>query len=129
MLRLPNVPTHQPDRIGESRPDGADSARFQGAVSRRGLDRESASVPDVNDGSAMPGAYFIRLDKLLAAVELAPSISEAARKLREGAVSVDGERCKEPRCRIYRNPIIVQLGRNFLKIFFTEEGPGAISQS
>lgn len=77
----------------------------------------------VEDPSAIPGTYFIRVDKLLAAVKLADSVSEAVRKLREGAVFIDGERCKEPRCRITKNPVTLQLGRRHMKIFFTEESP------
>ena len=80
-------------------------------------------IAHVEDQSAIPGTYFIRVDKLLAAVKLAPSVSEAVRKLREGAVSIDGERCTEPRCRITKNPVTLQLGRRHMKIFFTEESP------
>ena len=77
----------------------------------------------VEDASAIPGTYFIRVDKLLAAVKLAESVSEAVRKLREGAVFIDGERCKEPRCRITKASVTLQLGRRHMKIFFTEESP------
>ena len=77
----------------------------------------------VEEASAMPGVYFIRLDKLLAEMKLAASVSEAVRKLHEGAVFVDGQRCREPRCRITKNPTTLQLGRRYLKVLFTSEPP------
>ena len=77
----------------------------------------------VEEASAMSGVYFIRLDKLLAEMKLAASVSEAVRKLHEGAVFVDGQRCREPRCRITKNPTTLQLGRRYLKVLFTSEPP------
>ena len=94
-------------------------------IETRSVDVGNFIIPlaHVDDQSAIPGSFFIRVDKLLAAVKLASSVSEAVRKLREGAVFVDGERCMESRCRITKNPVTLQLGRRHMHIFFTEESP------
>ena len=61
----------------------------------------------------------IKLDHLLAALELAPSVSEAARKLKEGAVYVNGERHREPHLQLdtkRSNELLLQVGRRHLKV-------------
>ena len=61
----------------------------------------------------------IKLDKLLAEVGLASSVSEAARKLKEGAVSINGQRWREPLYNIdtsRRQELLIQLGRHHLKV-------------
>jgi tyrosyl-tRNA synthetase len=61
----------------------------------------------------------IKLDRFLAGIGLASSVSEAARKLREGAVSINGERCRELLYHLdtsRRNELVIQLGRHHLKV-------------
>ena len=58
----------------------------------------------------------IRLDKLLARVGLAESISDAVRKIKAGAVEINGEKVKEL---LLPNPaaeLVIQVGRNWRKI-------------
>ncbi|OFV98416.1 MAG: tyrosine--tRNA ligase [Acidobacteria bacterium RIFCSPLOWO2_12_FULL_54_10] len=94
-------------------------------IETRSVDIRNFIIPydQVNDGSAIPGQYFIRLDKLLTEMKLASSVSEAVRKLREGAVSIDGVRCREPRCLIRNNPVALNLGRHYINVFFTVDSP------
>jgi tyrosyl-tRNA synthetase len=94
-------------------------------IETRSVDVRDFIIPlaHVQDPSAIPGTYFIRVDKLLAAMKLASSVSEAVRKLREGAVSINGKRCLEPRYRTDSNPLLLQLGRHHVKIYLTEEAP------
>jgi tyrosyl-tRNA synthetase len=71
--------------------------------------------------SQKPGATEtpIKLDKLLADVGLVSSVSEAARKLREGAVSVKGQRCREPLYLLdarHTNELPLQVGRRYLTV-------------
>jgi tyrosyl-tRNA synthetase len=85
----------------------------------------------VADASAIPGSEFIRIDKLLTHIGLASSVSEAARKLREGAVSINGKRCSKPRYEVDSNPLLIQFGRRHMKVHLTTEapqqhGPGAM---
>jgi tyrosyl-tRNA synthetase len=75
---------------------------------------ESVTIPMksiADDGSA------IRLDKLLVAAGLAPSRSEAQRKIKEKAVSVDGETVTEFSLPV-RFPAthVVRLGKKLRKI-------------
>ena len=61
----------------------------------------------------------IKLDRLLAKVGLASSVAEAGRKLREGAVSVNGQRHREPHLALDTakiNELTIQLGRHHLKV-------------
>ncbi|MBI2817311.1 MAG: tyrosine--tRNA ligase [Acidobacteria bacterium] len=57
---------------------------------------ETRSIPVAGVAAKTDGAHqSVKLDRLLATAGLAASVSEAARKVKEGAVSVNGERCKE----------------------------------
>ena len=61
----------------------------------------------------------VKVDLLLARVGLASSISEAGRKLREGAVSIDGKRQKDPLYYLdqgQRKELVVKLGRHHVKV-------------
>ncbi|MCH7978913.1 MAG: tyrosine--tRNA ligase [Acidobacteria bacterium] len=61
----------------------------------------------------------IKLDRLLAGVGLASSNAEAARKLKQGAVSINGRRCREPLFHLdtsRTNELLVQVGRRHLKV-------------
>ena len=76
------------------------------------------SVLAGKDGAA-PGAHPVKLDRLLAKVGLAASVSEAARKIKEGGVSVNGERCRDPLLRLdtgRTQELLVQVGRRYMKV-------------
>jgi tyrosyl-tRNA synthetase len=60
-----------------------------------------------------------KVDELLAKVGLASSVSEAARKRQEGAVSINGERYHELRYSVnplVRNELLIQVGRRRLRL-------------
>ncbi|MGH9786319.1 MAG: tyrosine--tRNA ligase [Terriglobia bacterium] len=61
----------------------------------------------------------VKLDRLLARVGLAPSVSEAGRKVREGAVTINGQRWREPHYPLdasRANELLVQVGRQHMKV-------------
>jgi tyrosyl-tRNA synthetase len=59
----------------------------------------------------------VRLDKLLARVDLAESVSDAVRKLKQKAVRVNGELQIDPVTRIDLNqPVTLQVGRRIKKV-------------
>jgi ribosomal protein S4 len=59
------------------------------------------------------------MDKVLSLAKLASSASEAARKLREGAVSVDGVKRTDPVYYVNAGEsveILIKLGRHFKRV-------------
>jgi tyrosyl-tRNA synthetase len=59
----------------------------------------------------------VRLDKLLARVDLAESVSDAVRKLKQKAVRVNGELQTDPVTRIdLSQPVTLQVGRRIKKV-------------
>ena len=71
--------------------------------------------PPASRGNERP----IKLDRLLARVGLAPSVSEASRKLREGAVTINGQRCRDLFYRLDQsrpNELLIQVGRHHLRV-------------
>jgi tyrosyl-tRNA synthetase len=59
----------------------------------------------------------LRIDKLLARVGLAESVSDAARKLKQGAVKVNGETVNDPTTVLDISPgIVLQVGRKIKKV-------------
>jgi tyrosyl-tRNA synthetase len=58
----------------------------------------------------------IRVDKLLARVGLAESVSDAVRKIKAGAVQINGEKVKEL---LLTNPpaeLLIQVGKNWKRV-------------
>ena len=86
------------------------------------LETRSLSVERVlikGDGPSPGKEQPIKLARLLAQVGLASSVAEASRKLREGAVSINGQRCREPFYRVdagQTTELVVQLGRRHMKV-------------
>jgi tyrosyl-tRNA synthetase len=86
---------------------------------------ESRAVA-IGDIKAKPDGVYIRgtlvqikLDRLLAKAGLASSVSEAGRKLKEGAVVVNGERRRELLLDIdssQKSELLVKLGRHHLRV-------------
>ena len=77
-------------------------------------------VPEDLQEVAMPEAARlesgIRVDKLLAAIGLCPSVSEAVRKIKAGAVEINGEKVKELLLKSPPAELIVQVGKNWRKV-------------
>jgi tyrosyl-tRNA synthetase len=63
-------------------------------------------------------ANGIRIDKLLAKIGLADSVSDAARKLKAGAVMVNGDKVSELVLPAPSGEWIIQVGRNWRRIVF-----------
>jgi tyrosyl-tRNA synthetase len=81
--------------------------------------RAAAGSVTVTTTGSVTLSSSIRLDQLIAGVGLASSISEGARKLREGAVYVNGERCKKPVFEFDPEQVkelLLQVGRHHLKV-------------
>ena len=65
------------------------------------------------------GEHPIKLDRLLASVGLASSVGEASRKLKQGAVSINGRRCRNLLFHLdpsRTNELLVQVGRHHMKV-------------
>jgi tyrosyl-tRNA synthetase len=66
------------------------------------------------EGVTKDGA--IRVDKLLAKIGLAESVSDAVRKIKAGAVEINGEKFKELALPSPPAELIIQVGKNWRKI-------------
>src|SRR5437868_5740139 len=70
----------------------------------------------------------LRLDRLLARAALAPSVSEANRKIKEGAVRVNGERVTVPKlASTVDSAMTLQVGRKIKKVLLTKRSLPAAS--
>jgi tyrosyl-tRNA synthetase len=75
------------------------------------------SVEEVEAAVELTPDGKLRLDKLLAKVGLADSVSDASRKLKQNSVKVNGETVTAPLTAIdIRQPITVQVGRKIKKV-------------
>ncbi len=78
-----------------------------------------AEVPQV----ALPEGVLkdggIRVDKLLARVGLAESVSDATRKIKAGAVEINGERVKELSIAANGGELLIQVGKNWRRVLQT----------
>jgi tyrosyl-tRNA synthetase len=61
-------------------------------------------------------ANGIRVDKLLAKIGLAESVSDAVRKIRAGAVEIDGEKVKDLALPSPAAELVIQAGKNWRKV-------------
>jgi len=82
----------------------------------RSLAVEAFRIRDASHGFDVVVAYPIKLDRLLATLGLASSVSEAGRKIREGAVSINGQRWREPLYMLSTNELVVQVGRRHMRV-------------
>jgi tyrosyl-tRNA synthetase len=65
----------------------------------------------------------VRIDKLLARVGLAESVSDAVRKLKQGSVKINGETCSDPTTIVDLSAdVILQVGRKIKKVRATVIG-------
>jgi tyrosyl-tRNA synthetase len=96
-------------------PEAAESAaeEFNRVVRRKEI---PAEVPEV----ALPEGVLkdggIRVDKLLARVGLAESVSDATRKIKAGAVEINGERIKELSIAANGGELLIQVGKNWRRV-------------
>ena len=92
---------------------GRAAEEFNRVVRRKEI---PAEVPEV----ALPEGVFkdggIRVDKLLARVGLAESVSDATRKIKAGAVEINGERVKELSIAANGGELLIQVGKNWRRV-------------
>ncbi len=82
-------------------------------VVRRGEVPEDMPVVPLPDGVTKDGA--VRVDKLLARVGLAESVTDATRKIKAGAVEINGEKVKDLAVRP-SSEMVIQVGKNWRKV-------------
>jgi tyrosyl-tRNA synthetase len=75
-----------------------------------------ADIPTVRLPEGVRGAGGIRVDKMLAKTGLAESVSDAARKIKAGAVEINGERVGDLWLANASGELLVQAGRNWRRI-------------
>ncbi len=86
---------------------------FTRVVRRREIPAEIQTIP-LPDGVRKDDG--IRIDKLLAKTGLAESVSDAVRKIKAGAVEINGERVKDLVWQNGAGELIVQCGKGWRKI-------------
>jgi tyrosyl-tRNA synthetase len=86
---------------------------FNAVVRRKEIPSDIETVP-LPEGVRVNGD--IRLDKLLARVGLTDSVTDAARKIKAGAVQVNGEKAKEPLLKDPPVELLIQVGKNWKRI-------------
>jgi tyrosyl-tRNA synthetase len=91
----------------------AAAAVFNAVVRRKEV---PADIPSVQEppGLRMNGA--LRVDKLLARVGLAKSVSDAVRMIKAGAVQINGEKVKEMLLKNAPAELLIQAGKNWKRI-------------
>jgi tyrosyl-tRNA synthetase len=91
----------------------AGAEEFNRVVRRGEIPADIETVP-LPEGVRV--AEGIRLDKLIARIGLAPSVSEAVRKIKAGAVSVNGEKVTELVLRAPAGELTVQVGKGWRRV-------------
>jgi tyrosyl-tRNA synthetase len=89
------------------------AAVFNAVVRRKETPTDISTVPEP-EGVRVEGG--IRVDKLLARAGLAESVSDAVRKIKAGAVQINGEKVKEV---VLKNPaaeLLIQVGKNWKRV-------------
>jgi tyrosyl-tRNA synthetase len=91
----------------------AAAAVFNAVVRRKEV---PADIPSVQEppGLRMNGA--LRVDKLLARVGLAESVSDAVRRIKAGAVQINGEKVKEVLLKNAPTELLIQVGKNWKRV-------------
>ena len=92
-----------------------------GEMDTRSLAVGPFKVKEASHGLDVMVASPIKLDRLLAAVGLTSSVSEAGRKLREGAVSINGECCCDRLYSLVTKELVIQVGRRHMKVILEPE--------
>jgi tyrosyl-tRNA synthetase len=91
----------------------AAAAVFNAVVRRKETPTDIATVPEP-EGVRVDGG--IRVDKLLARVGLAESVSDAVRKIKAGAVQINGEKVKEVLLKDAPAELLIQVGKNWKRV-------------
>ena len=91
----------------------AAAQRFDREVRRKETPRDIPEVPLPN-GVRLAGG--IRVDKLLARIGLAESVSDGARKIKAGSVEIDGVKVRDILHVHEGGPMLIQAGKNWRRI-------------
>jgi tyrosyl-tRNA synthetase len=95
----------------------ADAARAEEEFNRVVRRHEvPADIQTVTLPEAVRTAAGIRIDKLLAKIGLADSVSDAVRKIKAGAVEIDGQRVHDLVLADAPAELIVHAGKNWRKV-------------
>ncbi|MGA2774150.1 MAG: tyrosine--tRNA ligase [Bryobacteraceae bacterium] len=94
--------------------EAARAAEVFNAVVRR--KEVPADIPTVPLPEGVRAANGIRVDKLLAKIGLAESVSDAVRKIKAGAVEINGEKVKDLALPSPPAELVVQAGKNWRKV-------------
>jgi tyrosyl-tRNA synthetase len=86
---------------------------FNAVVRRREVPDDLPTVP-LPDGVQVAGG--IRVDKLLARVGLAESVSDGVRKIKAGAVEIGGEKVRDLVLPLPSAEMVIQVGKNWRKV-------------
>jgi tyrosyl-tRNA synthetase len=86
---------------------------FNAVVRRKEVPADIQTVP-MPDGVAVDGG--LRVDKLLARIGLCESVTDAVRKIKAGAVEINGEKVKDLLLKSPPAELIVQLGKGWRKV-------------
>ncbi len=70
--------------------------------------------PDLPEEAKVSGG--VRVDKMLAKVGLADSVSDAARKIKAGAVEINGQRVKDLVAHGLEGEVLVQVGKHWRRV-------------
>jgi len=96
---------HSPDAAAKAAEDWAKQFQKGGVP-----DEVEEAVIEVSDTS-------VRIDKLLARVGLAESVTDAARKLKQGSVKINGESISDPTTIVdLSSGVVLQVGRKIKKV-------------
>jgi tyrosyl-tRNA synthetase len=113
---------HSPDAAAKAAEDWA--KQFQKDEAPESV--EEASIPaqavlaETKEGAAKNGSCAVRVDKLLKESNLAASRTEAERKIKEGAVSIDGKAVNSPVASVSANGgFLVRVGKRVKRIRLT----------
>jgi tyrosyl-tRNA synthetase len=90
------------------------AAVFNRVVRQKEIPEDMPVVNGLPEGVMKDGT--LRLDKLLAKVGLADSVSDALRKIKAGAVEINGEKVKEFALPAPPPEMIIQVGKNWRKL-------------
>jgi tyrosyl-tRNA synthetase len=90
------------------------AAEVFNSVVRRG--EVPADMPTVPMPEGVMAANGLRVDKLLARVGLAESVSDGARKIKAGAVEINGERVHDVTLPAPIGDLVIQVGKNWRRV-------------
>ena len=97
-----------------SRADAERAAEeFNRVVRRREVPSEVRTVPLPEEVRSAAG---VRLDKVLAKTGLAESVSDAQRKIKAGAVEINGQKCAEMVVPYAAGEWIIQAGKKWVRV-------------